>query len=116
MQGVNLAGANLEHANLRFADLREANLKGASLRFAQLESVKLDKAELPDNVVVMDQMHWKVIIIPDRIQIGCQNHSIDDWEAFTNSEINKMDVHALSFWMAHKQEIITAARALNASK
>ena len=116
LEGADLRGANLEHANLRFTNLRGANLEGANLRFTQLEGVKLNNAKLPDGVVVMDQMHWKVIIIPDRIQIGCQNHSINDWEAFTNSEINKMDAHALSFWMANKQEIIATARALNASK
>ena len=116
LQGADLRGANLEHTNLRFANLRGANLEGANLRFTQLEGVKLNNAKLPDGVVVMDQMHWKVIIVHDRIQIGCQNHSIDEWVAFTNTEINKMDANALSFWMDNKQEIITAARALNASK
>jgi hypothetical protein len=34
----------------------------------------------------------------DRLQIGCENHSINEWMQFDNARIAKMDKGALEWW------------------
>lgn len=51
----------------------------------------------------------------DRMQIGCQNHSLEEWWSFNDRQIADMDGRtALSFWRTWKpilQQIITASPA-----
>jgi hypothetical protein len=48
------------------------------------------------------------------IKIGCQNHSIDDWESFNDTDIEAMDGSAaMIFWDANKDFILATARRLH---
>ena len=94
----------IEGASLREADLREANLQWADLRGAALRG-----ANLPTDVIRIDGMRWDVTILHGYMRIGCQHHHVDDWNKFTDDEIAEMDKHALEFWQANKQKLITIA-------
>ena len=129
LQGANLQGANLQGANLRSADLRSAdlrsadlrsadlrgadlrgaNLRGANLRGADLRGADLRGADLPTDVIRIDGMRWDVTILHGWMRIGCQHHYVDVWDKFTDNKISKMDEHALEFWQANKQKLITIA-------
>jgi hypothetical protein len=41
------------------------------------------------------------------MQIGCQNHSIENWKNFSDNEIAQMHEKALTFWCKNKQFIFT---------
>ena len=86
------------------ADLRGANLQGANLQWANLR-----EADLPTDVIRIDGMRWDVTILHGYMRIGCQHHHVDDWNKFTDDEIAEMDKHALEFWQANKQKLITIA-------
>lgn len=45
---------------------------------------------------------YAVIFTRDALQIGCQNHPIDDWYQFTDEEISSMYDDALEFWRKWK--------------
>ena len=107
--GASLQGADLRGANLKYADLRGASLQGADLRGANLRGANILGADLTTDVIRIDGMRWDVIIFQDWMTIGCQHHHIDDWGKFTDVEISKMDEHALEFWQANKQKLITIA-------
>ncbi len=49
-------------------------------------------------------------ITDNHIKIGCELHSINDWDNFTDEEINDMDSHALTFWSTYKTVIISLAK------
>jgi len=80
LEGAYLEGANLEGANLGGANLGGANLGGANLRGANLEGSNLGGAYLP--------LHckWSHSIVNNRIQIGCKQKTIEEWDLFFNSE------------------------------
>ena len=86
---LTIEGDSLQEANLRWADLRWANL--------------------PTDVIRINGMRWDVTILHGYMRIGCQHHYVDEWESFTDDEISKMDEHALEFWQANKQKLITIA-------
>ena len=114
LQGANLRWADLQEADLREADLREADLKGANLRGANLQEAdlrwaNLRGANLPTDVIRIDGMRWDVTILHGWMRIGCQHHYVDVWDKFTDNKISKMDEHALEFWQANKQKLITIA-------
>ncbi len=45
------------------------------------------------------------ILVSIKIHIGCQNHTIEQWENFTDKEIARMDTGALEWWKEWKEVI-----------
>ena len=121
-EDANLRDANLEDANLRGADLGDANLRGADLRGANLEDANLRDANLRDanlrgaNLrgaknapLIIPTLRWLVCINGfGYMRIGCQNHKVEQWKAFTDQEISRMDSDALSFWNQYKVMLLAA--------
>ena len=120
MRCMNLHRADLRHANLKSAslqgsDLTEADLTGANLDFAGLYYTKLSRALLPIGVAyITTEGFWDVTIVNNHMRIGCQHHTIEVWDAFSDDEIAKMHEIALGFWQANKQQIMAIARATQA--
>jgi hypothetical protein len=67
-------------ANLRGADLRGANLRGANLMGANLRGANLMGTNLPIFC------KWVHSIHEDKIRIGCQVKTIEEWDLFFNSD------------------------------
>ena len=111
LRGANLCGANLDDANLCGANLCGADLRGANLRGANLDDEKLTKTPLQ-----LNNLKWFVLISDSYLRIGCQRHSISDWEKFKDSEIEKMDSGALDFWKKWKNSILTICKAHSESE
>ena len=124
LDGANLAGANLAWANLDGAYLDGANLAGANLARANLDGANLaganlDGAKLSDDITISKtpiQLQgigpWPVIIFDQHMKIGCQFHSLAEWEAFDNREIIAMDGRdAAKFWATNKDMLLGLARA-----
>lgn len=57
-----------------------ANLEGANLRNADLEGANLEGANLPIFC------KWGLSIIDDKIQIGCEERTIKEWDKFFASD------------------------------
>ena len=91
-----LQGANLRGANLWGANLREANLRGADLNstIGNMEEILSIQFEI-----------WQITIdVNNKImQIGCQNHSIEKWFEFNETEIDDMGINALTWWYKYKE-------------
>ena len=119
LSGANLSGANLRDANLRDADLSYADLIGADLIGANLIGANLSGADLrgtnlrgadlsyaignnKEIITIQTGSHWTIVYTSTHIQIGCQNHTIDEWMNFSDAKINRMDNRALEFWIKWK--------------
>lgn len=123
LEAANLRGADLESAKLWGADLEDASLRGADLRWAYLENANLRNTDLRDaklwgttgdgvyieNIFTFDQ--YSITYTHDRLQIGCENHSIDEWESFSDERILEMNgKDALEFWKRAKKSILSTIR------
>lgn len=95
LRNANLRGAKLSGADLRGADLRGANLSSANLRYANLRYANLSHADLSDadlsdaylsGATIPMFCRWLTGIIDNKIRIGCEVKSIEEWEAFLNSD------------------------------
>jgi len=103
MRCADLLGANLLDANLRFADLSGADLRGANLRQGQ-------KASIPP--LFVEGLCWPVMVTDCHIMIGCEVHTTDEWAAFDNERIARMDgCSARRFWGQWKKPLLAMARA-----
>ena len=80
LSGADLSGAYLSDADLRYANLLGANLSGADLRYANLLGANLSGATIPMFC------KWLTGIVDNKIRIGCELKSIEEWEAFLNSD------------------------------
>ena len=92
------ARANLARANLAGANLAGANwTNGAAITRAPLQLFGLD---------------YPVTIVDAHMQIGCELHSLAEWEAFDDERISRMDgKRARRFWDAHRDTLLALARA-----
>jgi len=119
LAGAYLAGANLAGANLAGAYLAGAYLAGAYLAGANLAGANL---EWRDGIVISKPpiqvfgLGYRVTILDAHMQIGCELHSLAEWESFDNKRIGKMDgVAARRFWDAHKDGLLALARGAGRS-
>jgi hypothetical protein len=122
LEGADLSCANLMHTKFTYANLKGANLEGANLYDANLEGANLTGANLEcvcfnrtigNNKEVKSLQLGKyliVILTGVRICIGCEEHSIEEWEHFTDEEIENMDKGALKWWKEWKKVILKVAK------
>jgi len=108
-ESKNLRGANLRGANLRYADLRGADFSGADLSGADLRGADLSGADL----IVLQMDLWTSYITTNHIRIGCQSHTLSEWENFTDEEISSMHPGALEYWNNNKEVIIALCKRFN---
>jgi uncharacterized protein YjbI with pentapeptide repeats len=123
LRGADLRDADLSDADLSGADLREANLSGADLSGANLSDANLRAADLsganfrcsiglyiPETGRSM-QLHYKIVLVGDSLFIGCRHHKLNEWFAFSDETINKMDVGALKWWNKNKEMLYVWSEA-----
>ena len=112
-RGANLSGANLSGASLRGASLSGADLIGANLSGADLIGADLgqgQKASIPP--LFVEGLCWPVMVTDCHIMIGCEVHTTDEWAAFDNERIARMDgCSARRFWGQWKKPLLAMARA-----
>ena len=56
-------------------------------------------------------LRWPVHVSDARMQIGCQRHTHEQWENFTDTQIDGMHQDALSFWKAHRNVLLAMCKA-----
>jgi hypothetical protein len=83
---ANLRSANLRSANLSLADLRSADLYSANLYSANLRSANLYSADNKETAYIPIHCKWSFTIVGNKIQIGCKDKTIEEWDLFFNSE------------------------------
>ena len=110
---ANLAGANLARANLADAYLADANLARANLAGANLAGANwTNGAAITRAPLQLFGLDYPVTIVDAHMQIGCELHSLAEWEAFDDERISRMDgKRARRFWDAHRDTLLALARA-----
>ena len=67
-----------------------------------------DTSKSPINITGLE---YSITITDRHIKIGCEFHSIEQWEKFTESEIKSMDGHkANKFWNNYRESILNIAK------
>ena len=61
------------------------------------------------NLLSLNGLRWPVSTDGKSIQIGCQHHSVDEWRAFDDRVIARMDSGALDFWKKYKWVVLDLA-------
>ena len=115
LRAANLSDANLRAADLRDANLSDANLSDANLRAADLRDADLSDAEKLDGAISLTGLRWPVLVFWRRdmtaaLQIGCQRHAVEDWAAFDDERIAKMDGNAVEFWREWRTPLLALAK------
>ena len=99
--GTNFTNANLRGAGLWGANFTNAVLLRANFTNANLRGTKGNGREIKN----IDTPTYSVAYTRDRLQIGCENHSFEEWWAFTYDAIGEMDDGALEYWREYKNLI-----------
>jgi hypothetical protein len=118
LRSANLQAADLRSANLRSANLRSANLWSANLQYANLQATNLQSADLRNADLRNADLRFCIgnnrevksfqfgiylaVLYLNKISIGCQTHTREEWFAFNDDEIAEMDQTALIWWKTYK--------------
>ena len=123
LRGSNLSGSDLSESNLRGSNLRWSNLSGSDLSGSNLSGSDLRRSDLRgsdlSNIKLFDtignnkeiktlQLGGYVVNYVQStniIQIGCENHTVEEWKNFSDDEISQMDIGALEWWNKWKDFI-----------
>ncbi|RMF53250.1 MAG: pentapeptide repeat-containing protein [Bacteroidetes bacterium] len=108
LSGADLSGARLIGADLGGADLNRADLSGADLSWADLRGACLSGAKFLECKTEI----WTIQVHADSVRIGCQHHSHEEWMAFSDEEIAKMDDRALDWWRRYKPVVAAMIEAV----
>jgi hypothetical protein len=96
------SGAYLSGAYLSGANLSDANLTGAKWR----NWIVINKPPIQ-----LFGLRWRVTILDEHMQIGCELHKLSDWADYDDKRICEMDGRdALRFWRAHKDALLGLAK------
>ena len=127
-QRLNLSGTDLSWVDLRNTDLRNADLIGADLRCADLRNADLRNADLRNADLTWTDLRWvnlsgtlgdgveikslnigtyPITYTKDIVNIGCESHTLEEWKAFDDEEIKKMDSQALAWWKLNRDIVIS---------
>ena len=111
LRGANLRCADLRDADLCGADLRDADLRGADLRCANLfdadlRGAKIDGEELTKTPLQINGLRYWCLITDGYMRLGCKRYAHDEWAAFDDEQIAKMDSGALEFWKQWKSTLL----------
>ncbi|MES2586967.1 MAG: pentapeptide repeat-containing protein, partial [Pseudomonadota bacterium] len=106
LSGAYLRGADLSGANLRGANLRGANLRGANLSGADLRGAKIDGEEITKEPLMIQGLHYWVLITEGFMRIGCKRFTHQEWSEFKDPTIADMDSKALEFWNEWKEPLM----------
>ena len=106
LRSADLSYTDLHYADLRYADLHYADLRYTDLRYAvgEMRYVKSLQCE-----------KYYISYTATELNIGCQSHTILEWQNFDDDAISKMDNGALDWWKKWKpilMNIIEASPAL----
>lgn len=108
---ADLSGAVLKWANMYGANMYEASLKNADLQGANLSRADLKGANLWGTIGNMQEIKslqldtYSITYTFDRLQIGCENHSIEEWRGFSDEDIEEMGSKALGWWRKYRDHI-----------
>ena len=112
LERASLERASLYRANLDGANLDGANLDGANLNRASLDGASLDGASLYGAngingwIKCIQIETYPICYTAEVMQIGCENHTLDEWRTFDDEWIMRMDGKAaLKFWRKYKDWI-----------
>ncbi len=86
LEYADFSSADLSCANLLSANLRSADLRCADLSCADLHSANLRSAKNKETAYLPIFCKWNYSVIGDKIQIGCKEKTIDEWDNFFASD------------------------------
>ena len=108
LSGAYLLSANLSRANLSRVNLVGANKSGANFLGATFnETIWRDGVKISKAPIEISDLLYRVFILEKHMQIGCELHTIADWQAFDDRRIAEMDgKDALKFWRENKAKLL----------
>ena len=86
LYSADLRSANLSSADLSLADLSLADLSSADLSLADLSLADLSSAKNKETAYLPLFCKWSFSILGDKIQIGCETRTIENWDLFFASD------------------------------
>lgn len=116
LRNADMSGADMRGAILRYAVLCGADMSYADLSFTNLIGVDLSTAKLNYCIGNMREVKsmqidtWRVVLCGNKLSIGCETHSVEEWASFDDERIAEMHAGALEWWAKWRHIVLEIAR------
>jgi uncharacterized protein YjbI with pentapeptide repeats len=110
-RGGNFRGGDFRGGNFWGGNFRGGNFLGGDFRGGDFWGGDFRGGAIKIKPQTLYGLHWRIIIVDDRMEIGCQRHTHAEWKKFTDAEISAMDSYALEFWKENKSFLLAACAA-----
>jgi hypothetical protein len=78
----------------------------ANLADAYLAGANLADETITIQPIKISGLTWPVLITDGYLRIGCQRHTHEQWQNFTDDEIRAMETGARLFWKSWKEPLM----------
>ena len=86
-----------------------AQVSGIGTRVSGGAQVSGEGARVSRTPIHLTGLLWPVLISDKHMRIGCQQHTFEKWQAFTDADISAMHGDAPTFWAENKTALLSLA-------
>ena len=104
LYNCDLSTAVFKDVKMSIVELLDCNMTGVDLTGIHFYRTQVDNDWLK---IIDDLRHWLVCYTDKHLTIGCQRHTIAEWQAFDDWYIDSMDERALAWWINNKDTIMS---------
>ena len=101
-RGGNFIGGNFIGGNFWGGNFIGGNFIGGNFIGGNFRGEKLNHKPIS-----IYGLTWPIIITGNKMVIGCQRHSHDEWIKFTDKDIKRMESRAHEFWRTNRDFLLS---------
>jgi hypothetical protein len=107
----NLDGAIFHHTSLKNSDLGTIKLGLSDFHDTALVNCKCNGETIAVEPIFISGLDYPIVVVGDKISIGCETHTVSEWESYGTKETIKLDAKkAANFWNKWKEDIISISK------
>ena len=102
-RGGEFLGGQFRGGQFRGGDFFGGQFRGGEFLGGEFLGGQFFGEALTSNPITLVGFRWSIYGTPTCLHIGCQHHTHEVWESFSEGDIAEMAVGALEFWRKNKQ-------------
>ncbi|MDD3443182.1 MAG: pentapeptide repeat-containing protein [Sulfurimonas denitrificans] len=118
-RGSNFRGSDFSDSDFSDSDFGDSDFRGSNFRGSNFRGSNFSDSK--HQYKIGNMREWKsmqldtymIVFNEHTLAIGCQQHTIKEWQEFTDDTISKMDTNALLWWTKWKELIFKAIELSN---
>ena len=106
-RGGQFLGGQFQGGQFQGGEFRGGQFRGGQFLGGEFLGGQFFGEALTSNPITLVGFRWSIYGTPTCLHIGCQHHTHEVWESFSEGDIAEMAVGALEFWRKNRQFLLS---------